>query len=115
MSKAGNSLLVVRELKPTLETYHCAPVDLILELIERLEIRDLTISDIGRAIRVYTGVEYTACDDSFEPCTYSKRKCTIYLHPDRVRKECHKGHIGWLRSLADAWLRKADNFEQQCR
>lgn len=113
-SKASMCLTVVQKLQPTLKEFRCAPVDLINDFLTELGWQhDLEHSDIARAVRVYTGDEYTACDDNFEPCVHSRRPCKVYLHPSRVKQESKKGYHGWMHSIANAWLRKADNFKAQ--
>ena len=113
-SKATKCLIIVEKLLPTLTQFKCAPIDLIDGFLEELHWQhDLTRADIAKAMRVYTGVEYTACDDNFEPCVHSRRTCTLYLHPERVKNESKKGYHSWMHSIANAWLRKADNFKEQ--
>jgi hypothetical protein len=112
--KATMALEIIKQLQPTLGDYQCAPVDLINDFIAAREwTLYITHADIARAMRVYTGIEWTACDDSFTPCVHSRQPCCVYLHPERVHKDAKEPYVNWLYKLANGWLRKADSFKEQ--
>jgi hypothetical protein len=110
---ASRLLTIVRELKPTLDEFKCAPMELIEETMKSLRIYGLTHKDVAKAIRVYTGVEYTACDDNFAPCVLTRNPCTIYLHPSRVHDDFKDRYESWLTAIVNAWLRKLDRYKEQ--
>lgn len=114
MGKALNVFKVMEAMLPAMEKYSCIPAELIIDTVKDMQLdSSITHKDVARAIRVYTGVELTACDENFVPCTISQNHVVNYVHPQRVKQEYKERHQSWLRSIANAWLRKADNFSEQ--
>ena len=114
MSHAEKALIIVNDLYPTLESYRCVPTELIQEYIDKRGFTNyLSVKDIGRAIRVYTQIEYTACDNNFIPCMISGKPAALWLHPTRVKKESKDGYHNLLSAIAEAWSRKAHLFKAQ--
>jgi len=113
VGKSRDLLIVIEKLRPLVKEYKCVEVNYVVETLEEHGLSYLTHAEIARAYRVWAGVELTACDERFVPCTLSGRKVFVYLHPERVKQQSKLPHKNWLSAMADAWRRKADRFEEQ--